>query len=547
MKLTATPAFAFFLLVTSFISSAQTLPVGTPVLEETLRKMQMSGEKDISPSFAIRPVYTNTKGFYDSLYNPTGVSPSLNKPIFFAKSKGSLRLLSITLKQQYNSHHPYGWNDGSMIQARGYQNQLSAGVHTKWGPLSVQLQPELIYAQNQTFTTFPSAQSDSIWKSYFYVVNRIDNPEKYGDKEYAKLFWGQSSFRFNFKKLSLGVSTENLWWGPGIRNSLVMSNNAPGFPHISFNTTAPVASPVGSFEWQLIGGQLRGSGIRPSDTTKTFNGEGVYIPKQEDATRYLNGLIITWQPKWTKGLYLGFTNVFYLYQSDLQPGIASYLPVLGLSKAKGLRSEELKRDQMLSLFFRLVLQKEKAEVYGEFGRNDHALDLLDMFLEPEHARAYIIGLKKIFIQANKQEVEWFMEITHLQNPPTMRLRALEGWYTHYQVRHGYTNFGQVIGAGIGPGGSSQTMGLNWIKEIKKFGVMLERVVRNNDFYYDAFEPLKETRRHWVDLSVSLNKNWYCKKILYDASIGFVRSFNYQWQPQNHKNNLHASLAVSYLF
>ena len=77
----------------------------------------------------------------------------------------------------------------------------------------------------------------------------------------------------------MGVSTENLWWGPGVRNSLIMSNNAPGFGHISFNTTAPVLTKIGSFEWQLISGVLQNSGLLPPDTARTFNGQKLYEPQ----------------------------------------------------------------------------------------------------------------------------------------------------------------------------------------------------------------------------------------------------------------------------
>ncbi|HYH14467.1 MAG TPA: hypothetical protein VD794_04565, partial [Flavisolibacter sp.] len=121
------------------------------------------------------------------------------------------------------------------------------------------------------------------------------------------------------------------------------------------------------------------------------------------------------------------------------------------------------------------------------------------------------------------------------------------------VRHGYTNRGQVIGAGIGPGGSSQTFGLNWLKGINKFGAMFERIVHNNDFYYDAFASQRNFSRHWVDLSFSLNKSWIQKRFIYSANLAIVRSLNYQWRYDKAVDrdvdvaNLHAALSISYLF
>src|SRR3546814_1411531 len=103
-----------------------------------------------------------------------------------------------------------------MIPAKDYLTLLTVGFYAKWGPLSVQLQPELLYATNKAFET--------IEKSY-----SIDLPEHFEDMPYSKALWVQSSVRLTIGPASLGLSNESLWWGPGKRNSLIMSNNAEGF------------------------------------------------------------------------------------------------------------------------------------------------------------------------------------------------------------------------------------------------------------------------------------------------------------------------------
>lgn len=540
-------SFSLIVIANAFSdANAQTLPVGTPALEDLWREQQIKGQRNLSTSFTIRPINISDSSSFESVFSPTDTSLTRNSTLTFARGKGLLRILPATVKLQYNTHHPYGWNDGSMIPARGYQHQVSAGVFVKLGHLNLQLRPETVFAQNKDFNTAGSNWNDQTWKSYYYFLNRIDNPEKYGAHTYSKLLPGQSSLRLNVKKLSLGISTENLWWGPGIRNSLAMSNNAPGFKHISFNTTAPINSPIGSFEWQLVSGMLKSSNILP-DTNRTLNNQKLYVPKKND-DRYLNGLVLTWQPKWTKGLHLGITRLFYQYKSELTSGPGDYLPVIGQLFKKNLPNEDAaKRDQLASVFFRLILPKEKAEVYGEYGRNDHSLDLRDFFLEPEHASAYIVGLKKIFDVNKQNNLELFMEFAHLQNSQTMLLRELEGWYTHYQVRHGYTNLGQVIGAGIGTGSNSQSFGFNWLKETKQLGVLLERVVRNNDFYYNAFTASRNYQSHWVDISLNISKPWYYKRFIYTANLSLIKTYNYHWEEENDVNNIQFNVSASYLF
>jgi hypothetical protein len=546
MNLKLAVRILFVILTTNiqFFSYAQFQTSGMQLYDEVARELQLNGKLNPLLSFCVRPVYNNNFFKLDSInkYNNNLGRLKTSDSLQFSRQ---ILLLPIELKQQYNTHHPYGWNDGSMIPAKGYQTQLSFGVFFKKGLISLQLHPEIVFAQNSFFFTFPSQQTDTIWNSYYNtVLNRIDAPERFGSAGYLKIFPGQSSFRINYHKLSFGISTENLWWGPGVRNSLLMSNNAPGFPHLSFNSLQPVNSSIGSFEWQLIAGKLKGSGIIP-DTTQKFNGQALYIPK-EDGDRYLNGVVITWQPKWTKGLFLGFSRVYYQYISDVPSSFNGYLPVFGKFFKGGLSNEdEKKRDQMMSFFFRFILPGERAEFYAEYGRNDHSQNSRDFLVEPEHSRAYILGFSKTFAEP-KKDMRLFAEITNLQIPSTILLRPQASWYAHYQVRHGYTNYGQVIGAGIGPGASCQTIGLEWGKNFNKVGGTIERVVHNNDFYYDAFTRLEQWQKHWVDLSVNLNKSWFSKRIVYDAQLSLVNSLNYQWYYSN-VFHVSAKLGISYLF
>jgi hypothetical protein len=526
-----------------FSTSAQFHASGTQFYDAAARDLQINGK--ISPllSFCVRPIYNKEIFYLDSIRDKKHSAKFRQFDSIHSSTK--FILLPVELKQQYNTHHPYGWNDGSMIPAAGYQTQLSAGIFLEKGMLSFQLRPEIVYAQNKLFSGFPKGQTDSTWRSYYNtILNKIDAPEQLGSGNYFKIFPGQSSLRLNYHNLSLGFSTENLWWGPGIRNSLLMSNSAPGFPHLSFNSIQPVTSAIGSFEWQLISGELKGSGILP-DTSRAFNGQPLYHPKQ-NGNRYLNGMVVTWQPKWTKGLFVGFSRVFYQYTSDVQSSFDGYIPVFGKFFKGGLSTEDAKRrDQMISFFFRFVLPKEKAEFYAEYGRNDHSQNARDFLLEPEHSRAYIIGFSKIFDKP-KNSLQLFGEITNLQIPSTNILRPQESWYAHHQVRHGYTNYGQIIGAGIGPGASSQTIGLQWGKTFHKLGGTIERVVHNNDFYYNAFAPLEQWQKHWVDVSLNLNKSWISKRIVYDARISFINSLNYQWY-YNNVIHISARLGLSYLF
>ena len=54
-----------------------------------------------------------------------------------------------------------------------------------------------------------------------------------------------------------------IYGGPSIRNSIMMSNQARGFKHISLNSTRPLKSLIGWIEFQLVSGRLESSGYTP--------------------------------------------------------------------------------------------------------------------------------------------------------------------------------------------------------------------------------------------------------------------------------------------
>jgi hypothetical protein len=130
-------------------------------------------------------------------------------------NKASFQLLPISSLFQHNSEFAYGWNDGSMIPAIGLQSLHSFGVSASYGPLSIQLRPEYLQAKNPEQEGFPSEQYDIVWAKYYdSYYNVTDITEWYPQTPYNELFWGQSSVRFNFDPISIGLSNENLWWGP---------------------------------------------------------------------------------------------------------------------------------------------------------------------------------------------------------------------------------------------------------------------------------------------------------------------------------------------
>ncbi|MFD2873859.1 capsule assembly Wzi family protein [Mucilaginibacter ximonensis] len=542
-------------------ADAQSLPVGTPAVEDYFRRLQLFGKTDSTVSFMVRPIFPNdvkaVKLSTDSIEDKFNLMGGRNKdhrakPLF-------LTVLPVGLQTEVNSHNPYGWNDGAMIPAKGFQTLATFGFYAEVGPLSVQLKPEIVMAQNLAFETFNNNQYDVIFARYYDIYNNIDLPVRFGQHSYTRAYWGQSAIRLNYKGLSVGLSTENLWYGPGIRNSLLMSNSAPGFPHITLNTIKPIKTAIGSFEGQLIGGRLDNSNFAPLVPDHYYYGSDLYVPKP-DNWRYLSGLVLTWQPKWVSGLFLGYAQTAQSYGYSLS-GIKSYLPWFVPVKSTTAPDQPINaQDQLSSIFMRWIWAPENAEIYFEYGHYNNRQDIYQSVLQPNNSRAYVAGLRKLlpFKQRTDQNIMIAVEVTQMQETSAAAVKSGQSWYVSQGIRQGYTNQGQPLGAGIGPGGNLQSVEVSWVSGLKKIGLQLERYVHNNDFYYYAFYDSQNYSQHWVDLALAFNGEWNYRNFIFNAKLQFINSLNYQWaltqngnditfSHQLHQYNVQLQTGITYRF
>jgi hypothetical protein len=292
--------------------------------------------------------------------------------------------LPIYLNTKLDGKRPTPGGAFGMIPARGAQAYLSSGVQASYSIFHFQLQPELVAAQNLPFPGFPDTFSKGTVADRFRYWNIGDMPERFGNGMYRKAYWGQSSISIRYGAFELGAGTKNFWWGPGQWNSLIFSNNAPGFPHISLNTTKPAKTILGSFEGQLLVGRLGSSNQAPTQV-ESLN-DRFFKPLNPD-WRYLNGLMLSYTPKWLPALSAGYTRTFQYYNADRQDDLFGWLPILEpMSKENlfvdgtGLEYDERRQSQQISIFGRYKFLKAKTEVYFQFGRRDHALNWREFLL-----------------------------------------------------------------------------------------------------------------------------------------------------------------------
>jgi len=547
----------FILIFISIETFSQTIPVGT-YAETVARRNQLLGSKDSLTSFTVRPLNSSAIGTDDSEFQSLIASKSITDPTTILGIPSYVKILPFNWLSNYNTKIPSGYNNSSLYPNVGYETRFSGGLFVKAGFLNIQFKPELVSAQNKPFLTFADIQQNynsTAVPAFFNIINGIDAPERFGPYSITHVYLGQSKITAEYKDVEFGFSTENLWWGPGVQNSIMMSNSAPGFLHWTFNSVKPVKTAIGSFEWQVIGGRLEQSGYNPLDTGKLPTQNEYYIPKPK-VTRYISAFEFNWQPKWINGLFLGLSGYDYMNKDSSYYNknfVQRLLPVfVGSSNENNTltsTSDGDSQDFAYAFNVRQLLPKYNAEIYFEYAKNDRPANFTDIILEPEDATGYTIGGSRLFnLRKKNQFIQVTIELTHLEKPQTDLVRAEPTWYVHLQSpSDGYTNEGRYIGAGIGPGSNSLMIDVSFVEGLSNFGVKFERYVHDNDLYYAAFAGTNNFVSNWVDLSNTFYANFKIQKnYLISIQVAPIITYNYEYL-QSRIVSWNSSLNLTYLF
>lgn len=411
---------------------------------------------------------------------------SLNAPLP-GKSWLRVALIAPEYFEATNSSIPFSINDGSVWAGRGKSRRTLTGFRLEAGPLSIIAAPEFLDFQNKFWLMrdtvrfyappiIPERQGGGFVFPWYIAPYSIDLPLRMGADPLHRDDAGQSTAMLTLRGTSFGISNENQWWGPGIRNALVLSNNAAGFPHLFIRTARPWRNRFGSIEARLIVGGLTES--KWFDTTQANN------------LRSLSAAALTFRPAAQKNLVIGAARAVYATNKggwDRIPGrLLDAFAATGRPNNRPLADSSLTpggRDQLYSLFGRWVFPDDGLETYVEWARYEWPLSLRELFVSPNHSQAYTLGLQWTRPTPWRDaSVRIQGEVTTLEQSATFRDRPMGSWYTSRRVIQGYTQRGEPLGAAIGPGSSSQWVAADYIEPNWSFGVFAGRIRWNEDIH-----------------------------------------------------------------
>lgn len=387
-----------------------------------------------------------------------------------------LELLAPEIRSVWNSRIPFLHNDGAMWAGRGASVLGRAGVRGGYGPVEIVLAPEFAYSQNRPFEVFPGREPGrSTFSSPWHIgAESADLPLRFGDQSVRVVGLGQSSLTVFAGPVAVGASTENQWWGPGIRNAIVMSNNAEGIPHLFLRTARPARTPLGPVEARWIIGGLT---------------ESLYFDTlASNDLRSLSGLVVTLRPGGARGLTLGLARTVYGAAEGRGDVLGRFFEVVTRFERlanPGEADSSGRRDQLLSLFGRWIFPESGFEVYAEWAHVELPRSVRDLLLAPQHTQGYTLGLqwarpvggddRFLRLQAELSNLEQSVAFADRPPPPD--------YYAGRATAHGYTQRGRTIGAAIGPGTSSQWLAGDLVAPRWQVGVFAGRIRWESDALY----------------------------------------------------------------
>ena len=340
----------------------------------------------------------------------------------------------------YNTKAPYGQNDGALWQGKGYNTSLTAGARLEAFGFEATFKPQVSWSQNREFDYMPGVYGSEY--SYFWKGN-IDLVQRYGDASFWTFDWGDTEIRYSWNNFTVGFGFQSPWLGPAFLNPMLGSNNAGTYPKFDIGLRkTKVYMPytdwyLGEIEGRAWLGYLTESDYFDNDSTNNH--------------RQLTGFSVAYSPSILPEFTISINKISLARWDEKS---AKYLNPL-------YDSNEVE-DQKASFGADLLFPAVGFEVYGELGVDDYNAR---GFANPFHTAIYTVGAKKelsFFRRFQKFNIrpEIIFEWSNFEMSQDFQLQwNYMGYYSHSLIAQGYTQRGQILGAGSGYFGNSQYIAL----------------------------------------------------------------------------------------
>lgn len=455
-----------------------------------------------------------------------------------ARCTVAVRPLTPEVRLVGNSELPFSREEGPLWAGRGWNSRLSAGFHARWGRVEAIFAPDFTWSENRSHLLVDAlvpgrSPYSSPWHTggvETFWINAgsasIDLPQRFGPEAVTGVHSGQSTLAMRLGGWTLAASTENRSWGPAMLNPLVLSANAPGFPHIFLQLREPVTGRFGSVEGLLLAGELRSSD---------------YFVETDAGRRSLGAMALVYRPPVAEaGVELGFVRSIYgsvegwgdVLTAGLDPLLNWDRPP-SLSGAEGEAPWQAEKEQLTALWARWTLPEDGFQIYGEWVRHQLPLGIKDFLTAPHYSQGYTLGAEWVGAMPGWAAplLRLHGEVTNVEESSAFHHRHANSFYTSRVVPEGYTHRGRPLGASFGPGGSGQWLALDVLGNWWSVGLQGGRIRWETDAFYRSKSRRPGFGRrtiHALDAQVFLGIRGAVRSEWLDAELEVLGSdrFNY---------------------
>lgn len=429
----------------------------------------------------------------------------------------ALGLIDPGLSFVRNSSLPVSFNDGALWAGRGTNLTVSAGFTAYRRGWTLVVAPLLMTSQNLPFQVMPSGNvlRSSYASPWHSNIISADLPLRFGNRRLTRIDPGETTLELARGHVAGGLTSSSQWWGPGIWNALLMSNNAAGIPRLYLRSAHPIVTRLGHIEGQWMLGVLTESPFFDYDVRNDL--------------RSLSSAVVTLRAAADSGLTIGAARSVYASARRFGRIPGHFADVFIDWHRQSLHApSERASDQLTSFFARWAFPEAGMATHVEWVKLRVPKSGRELLVDPHLSQGYTLGLEwaRRFDPLTTLRVQ--AEVTMLEQTPEALNAIIPEFYASYSVPQGYTQQGQVIGAAIGPASSSQNTGITLFHGRSMVGLQLGRIRWEETAYYHSAVGFSN-KVHDVSLAAVLNARHDTRRLAVDVAVARMVRMNYLFQ------------------
>ncbi len=309
------------------------------------------------------------------------------RPEFISSEKNKLHF-SYKSFFFYNDNAPNLENTSDIWVSKGANLFKSLNCNFANSFFNLSFEPFIYIAQNKPHDSQFIRDSDH---KYTVLNDGIAHPES----PYSILSLREAQMYLHKNGIGFGLSNANMWWGPGIHNSLNMTNNTTGFPHLLIGT-------ISEQKWRNLGFNIR----------YYFSKFDNKNPTQPYYTALLGSFRIYSNPIISLGLIRNFLSGGNYSNEKITVKDAMLLPFESFFKStlvieNNFTSPRDDIDQVFTGYINILFPESKLKLFLEYGWGDHRWDWHDFRAYPDHSSAINIGFRKFDLFNNPDYIIGF--------------------------------------------------------------------------------------------------------------------------------------------